>query len=62
MQQLVGRIVQPGVGESPQCPQCEPGDKPLHLTEVPRAQSFPGKSCTPLPHNRLLTSEVSPLL
>lgn len=63
---MAWRIGQPGAGASPQCPPCEPGDKPLHLTEVPRAQGFPamfpGRSWTPLPHSRLLTSGVSPHL
>lgn len=63
---MAGRIEQPGAGESPQCPRCEPGDRPLHPAEVPRAQGFPtmspDRSWTPLPHSRLLTSGVSPHL
>lgn len=58
-QRLAGRIGQPGARGSHQCPQCEPGDKPLHPTEVPRAQGFPtmalGRSWILLHHSRLLT-------
>lgn len=65
-QQLAERIGQLGAGASLQCPQCEPGGKPLYPAAVPRVRDFLAPVSvqwwTALPHRRRQTSGVSPHL